>query len=158
MKSKQTTVFGFAVILIATILMFGAAEVALAQTTTIANGTYTFSPRPNAKNIQSGFSAEVYIHTIVVDNRYMKIFFADNADGIGAADVPWFHGSYIQDIDNPGRPTNIVINEGWNDEGEHYSYWTVIFEEVRTRRFSLYNESAGIAFEEINLDNAEFEP
>ena len=116
----------------------------------VANGTYTFNPRP--RGIQRGMPATVYVHQIVVHGRYMNILFADRPAGEGASGVPYFSSSHIQDLDGTRR-TFSPTNEQWQG-----SYWAVTFEGVQTRRFMLNHPNENMVIEEIDLSKADYRP
>lgn len=137
-----------------------------AQSAAIANGTYTFFPRP--RSMRAGVDQDAYLDKIVVRGGYFTVYITDSARGEGR--LPNFRTSYdwgsntslanarfanLQDLDRPSRVYSGVTMSV--DRQLSYS-----FQNVTGRRFSLYYDPGFgepfSTFEEINLDNAEYEP
>jgi TolB-like protein len=82
-----------------------------AQPATIANGTYTFFPRPRAH--RGGIDQDAYIDRIVVRGGFMNIYLSNRP--IGTISGPALTNEFlnpdrghIQDLDRPQRTYNVV--------------------------------------------------
>jgi hypothetical protein len=150
----------------------GGQAAAPARPTAPKNGKYYFYPRPRAT--VTGVNVNVYLDSVVVRGGYFTIYFSSTPQGFregyyadGGAHfqiAAWGHPTMsppgrgphvtLQDLDNP-RLTWKGVNSGVDSETR--ATFTV-FQGVTARRFSLTNTYDGVqVFEEINLDNAEYE-
>jgi hypothetical protein len=127
----------------------------------LANGTYTFRPRPQA--YKNGIPIETYIFQIVVRGNYLLVYLGNSARG--PAPNSWVYGftgdCMLTNLDNPSRSwTTRGVEEKNRDLGN-----TIFsFQNVTGNRFSLENLNkggdnwTGGIFEEFDLSKAEYEP
>jgi len=128
------------------------------------NGTYYFYPRPRAT--VTGVNVNVYLDSVVVRGGYFTIYFSSTPQGYregyygdGGTHfqiTAWSRrDTMLQDLDNP-RLTWQAVNAGVDPETK--ATFTT-FQGVTARRFSLTSTwDDRQVFEEINLNNAEYEP
>jgi hypothetical protein len=113
------------------------------------NGTYNFYPRPRA--MQNGVDVNTYLDRIVIRSGYFIVYLTSSPQGqekgYGLVWQNLYWQVVLQDLDNPR-----LSWEGMRDTKE------ITFQNVTARRFSLTNTYTKGVFEEINLDNAEYEP
>jgi len=127
-----------------------------AQAVAIANGTYTFWPRPRAH--VAGVDVDTYLDRIVVRGGYLTIYLTGSDKGgfqiLSGYGNRWMtYRAIIQCLDNP-RLSWQPVNSS-NDLREHF----LSFQGVTTKRFSLTNPvDPPVIFDEINLDDAHYEP
>ena len=122
----------------------------------IANGTYTFWPRP--RFMRAGVDINVYLDRIVVRSGYFSVYVQGAAQGSASTFERGVDLNYnytdqwiIQDLDRPSRTYTGIRG----DAGQRF----MTFENVTCRRFSLtYKANPDAIFEEINLNDAEYEP
>ena len=128
------------------------------QPPAIAYGTYTFFPRPRA--MKAGVDIDAYLDKIVVRDGYFIVYLTTVATGerggVWNANPAYTRYAKIQDLDRPSR-NYAAITSGWTD-GNRQSFFS--FENIECKKFRLYNDNSNPndIFEEINLDNALFEP
>jgi hypothetical protein len=127
----------------------------------LANGTYTFRPRPQA--YKNGIPMETYIFQIVVRGNYLLVYLGNSARG--PAPNSWVYGfngdCMLTNLDNPSRSwTTRSVGEKNRDLGN-----TIFsFQNVTGNRFSLENLNkggdnwTGGIFEEFDINKAEYEP
>jgi len=136
----------------------GGTAAAPAVAANIANGTYTFWPRPRA--MQEGRDVNVYLDRIVVRGGYFTMYFTDKREGTSRDAPPMgntaaynFNGS-IQNLDSPNsRPIFHTNYTAVYDNG--LFQFTVVFNNHNVRKFSFSwtnkdrSDVAPIVLEEI---------
>ena len=139
----------------------GKAAAAPTQPAAIANGTYTFFPRPRA--MTGGVDEDVYLDRIVVRGGFFTVYITDTARGSGnwlmwgnRWNHNWPQNVKLQDLDRPSRGYT-AVRAGEND-GSTERFFS--FQNISGKRFQLTYESVQpfSTFDEINMDSAEFEP
>jgi len=114
----------------------------------LANGTYTFWPRPRAT--KAGVGVDAYIDRIVVTGKYMVIYMSNVSRGMEGRAFPyyWYLNAILTDLDNPRKTWKMIDHKDGPDgpnTGESLS-----FENVTARRFSLETDWNGqTIFDEI---------
>jgi TolB-like protein len=134
-----------------------------AASATIANGTYTFYPRPKA--MREGRDINVYLDKIVVRGGYFNMYFVEGPVGDKwPSDMGWNSNEnkgLIYNLDQPNRPPLISTGRDTDGWGKAQIY---TFKNHNVRRFRFEqtetNESkySPRVFEEINIDDAEYKP
>jgi len=109
--------------------------------------------------MKNGLNVNVYLDKIVVRGGFMNIFLVDRTDGRGSGSLGagnLHHWKLIQDLDHPHMAWN--ASRGYNEDSGAI---VLAFQNVSARRFSFTNiayDEIGFVFEEINLNNAIYEP
>ena len=136
-----------------------AAAQPVVQQGAIANGTYTFLPRP--RSAKGGMDQNTYVDRIEVRGGFFVIYLSGNDRGSGKSVDGWNtnwsgNNTKLQDLDRPSRVYSGVKSGDADGRMIYYS-----FENVTSKRFNLTFEaysSPYSTFEEINLEKAKFEP
>jgi TolB-like protein len=135
----------------------------------IANGTYSFFPRPRA--MVEGRDTNTYLEKIVVRGGFFIMYFTSVPIGL-TNNLPtltrsWHWRSFsaiIQDLDRPSRTVTTTNRNDVNENGGTYAIWTFANHNIRQFSFKSTCTSAPdeteyhFIFEEINLNNAEYTP
>jgi len=135
-----------------------------AQTALIANGTYTFFPRPRA--MRDGRDINLYLDKIVVRGGFFNMYFVSVPVGERSQnlDIGWNSNEnkgLIYNLDQPNR-SPLVSTKRESDGFDKAMIY--IFRNHNVRRFRFEqtetNETnySPRVFEEINLDKAQYEP
>jgi len=147
-----------------------APAVAPAAPTTIANGTYTFWPRPRA--MREGRDINAYLDKIVVRGGYFNLYVVASAvsrnlnnPDLGGFSWPNRGNALITNLAQPNRqPISGTKIEQVIDDDKQGVAFVYTFNNHNIRRFSfelpVINRSSPsiFVFEEIDLDKAEYEP
>ena len=141
---------------------------AQAQPALLPNGTYTFFPRPRMMRLGQDINA--YLDRIVVRSGYFTLHITSVPVGAatGYADLGnWAAYStqgLLYNLDQPTRPPIVANSRNRQSTPTMTSFY--IFDNHNIRRFKFEQVIVGIGadpnttrvFEEINIDNAEYEP